>query len=215
MSASLSVAVVDDCDFDRYATTSILVKAGYRVFDFDDARTFLSLVETMSIGCIVADWKMPSMEGTSLLRFITASDQAIPMILVSGVATVAIATEAMRYGAIDVLEKPVNPEALVESVERGFDISRRGLEKRKLAKTIAAELESLTAKEREVLPFVCSGLSLKEIASEFEFGFATAARHQSRILDKLGCDNPLQLARKLQKADMDCQHMALAQPSLC
>jgi two-component system, LuxR family, response regulator FixJ len=202
MNTDLTVSIVDDAEYDRFAMARILARVGFQVHEYYDAASFLQQLDVNRVGCAVVDLRMPGMDGAALQRALHDDDLSIPLVLVSGVVTVKIATDAMRLGAIDVLEKPIDQDRLVEIVRQGMEQSHQAIHRRQLAGKVKQELSTLTPKEREVLPFVCSGYSLKEITSHFGFGITTAARHQSRILEKLNSSNPLQLVRKFQLAEI-------------
>jgi two-component system, LuxR family, response regulator FixJ len=199
---SYSVAIIDDMEFDRLSMSRILARGGFQIEEYSSAPEFLNKADFSTTHCIIVDYNMPGMDGIAFQRKLRESEHRIPIILVSGVATVPTAVEALRLGASDMFEKPVDAEAFLQAVNKALAFSERLIHRRELADEIRRELEKLTPREREVLPFVCNGYSLKEISTQFGFGFATAARHQSRILAKLHSDSTLQLVQKLQVADI-------------
>lgn len=200
-----TVYLVDDSEIDRLAITRILVKAGFQVEQYASAHSFLDSFDPLRVGCLVVDIRMPGLEGPELQQKLKSDGAKTPVIFISGVATVSLAIEAVRLGAIDVLEKPVDSDRLCECVTTGLQLSRAGQERQRIALLTYRELATLTPEEREVLRYVCAGKSLKQISAHFHVDFTTAARHQSRILDKLCSCNPMQLLQKLQAAEFEVE----------
>ena len=205
MASDTTTYIVDDSEFDRFATAKILIKCGLQVEEYADAESFLAAFDPMRVGCLLLDIRMPGFDGPELHERMIAQGVRTPIIFVSGVANIATATEAMRRGAFDVMEKPLDSERLFESVQKALLHSREGLEKQRMSLSTRQELQTLTPKEKEVLPYICAGQSLKQITAKFGVDFTTAARHQSRILDKLNTASPMQLLKKLQQAEISME----------
>ena len=120
------VFLIDDERAIRVSTRQWLELAGHEtVEDFQDARSALEKLDWHFAGIVISDVKMPGMDGLSLLKEIKNIDANIPVVLVTGHGDVSMAVEAMRIGAYDFIEKPFEPEHLL-------DIVRRALEKRAL-----------------------------------------------------------------------------------
>lgn len=195
------VHLVDDNEVDRIAFRRILSKAGIDVKEYDDPDSFLKEVDQISVACLVVDVCLPGLNGPELQLKLLERSLKIPIILVSGVATVPIATEGMRLGALDLLEKPVDPDRFVELVQKGFAISSdRDAQKRMVAR-LQEEWDTLTPEEQAMLPHVCEGLSLKAIAAKCDLQFTHAAHCQNSILEKFNSCNPMQLVKRFQMAD--------------
>ncbi|WDQ15464.1 response regulator transcription factor [Rhodopirellula sp. P2] len=207
---SPTIHLVDDNEVDRIAIRRILASVGIAVKEYADSDAFLAELGSSQIACLVVDVRMPGLDGPSLQRELLERCLDIPIILVSGVATVPIATAAMRLGALDLLEKPVDPERFVSLVKTALSIGEDREMRMKLALQLKEELATLTEQERLVLPSVCDGLSIKAIAAQRELTFTEAARCQSSVLEKFSCCNPLQLLKRFQKAGL----LAELDPSL-
>lgn len=197
-----TVHLVDDSEVDRIAIGRMLSPLGISVKEYADSASFLAELDENDISCLVVDVRMPGLDGPSLQRALLERSLDIPLILISGVATVPIATAAMSLGALDLLEKPLNPEQFVSLVQKGLLIGEERAARMRLAGQLRAELATLTEEERRVLPSVCDGLSIKAIAAQCDLKFTEAARCQSSILEKFHCCNPLQLLKRFQKAEL-------------
>ncbi len=195
------VFVIDDDDIDRLSLTRSLTRRFFQVIDYVSAEDFLKQVDPLQPGCLVLDIRMPGTSGNELQQQLAQRYIRLPIIFVSGVANVEVATYSMKLGALDVLEKPVDEKRLCELVKQACDSSISSFHKNALCHQMVTRLELLTNKEREVLPHVCAGRTLKEITKVFGVTLATAARHQNRILEKLEAANTTLLVRQFQEAD--------------
>jgi two-component system, LuxR family, response regulator FixJ len=150
----------------------------------------------------VLDMHMPGLSGTELQTRLTQQQIALPILFVSGVVDVSTATQAMRLGAIDVIEKPVSPEKLVTVVNRAFEIAIAIKQTDTLKREVQAAMGKLSTKELQVMQSLLDGRSMKEIAEQCKCSVATVARYQTSVLDKMDSLNTTQLAIKIHKAEV-------------
>jgi FixJ family two-component response regulator len=140
---------------------------------------------------------MPEMDGLELQKKLQYLEQHLPIIFVTGHGDVPMCARAMKAGAVDFLEKPVDDETLLTLVRKGLADGvqryRRGLEEHE----IQMRIERLSPREREVMQLMHQGKSIKQIASELGIRFQTAAKHRSRVLEKLEIENETELVRLL------------------
>ena len=113
----LLVSIIDDDKDVRLALGSLLASIGYDVECFDSAETFLTADKAAATGCVVSDVQMTGMSGLDLARRLRDDGQGAPIILISAFATDAIRNQADRVGVHCVLEKPFNPESLLEEIQ--------------------------------------------------------------------------------------------------
>jgi two-component system response regulator FixJ len=177
------IVVIDDHEAVRHSLRVLLESAGFQVTDFASAISYLD--SGMDGDCIVADMRMPYMSGLELQRELAKRKAHAPLILITGHADVALAVAAMRAGAFDFLEKPVDDERLLESLNNAL---REGSKARQIAREskVAAELISaLTTREREVLDRLVLGMSNKLVAHELGISPRTVETHRARLQTKL------------------------------
>lgn len=205
MNSDAIVYLIDDTETDRLATANVLLKRGLSVQEYADSQSFLKAFDPLRVSCLVVNMRMPGLDGLELQEKLIGAGAKVPIIFISGEATIQFATVVMRMGALDMLEKPVDPERLLECVSNGLDLSREGQQRQELRILTRHELNELTPTEREVLPYICAGYSLKQITARFAVNFTTAARYQGRILEKLNSCTPMQLLTKLQSADIEIE----------
>jgi two-component system response regulator FixJ len=109
------VYVIDDDDALRESLAFLLGTAQFSVQSFVSAKAFLEALPAVTKGCIITDVRMPDLSGIDLLRRLSDLKVTLPVIVVTGHGDVALAVEAMKIGAIDFLEKPVDDEVLLAS----------------------------------------------------------------------------------------------------
>ena len=192
--------VIDDDDVDRAAIAKTLKNYGVRVRTFASADSFLRMLDPEQAGCIVLDIHMPGLNGPELQAQLSQRQSALPIIFVSGLVDVSMATHAMRLGAIDVLEKPVLPERLIAMVFQAFEVAIATKNANGLKRDIQEAISKLTPKERDVMRCLLEGESMKEIARHCNCSVATVARYQTSVLEKMNSLNTTQLAIKMHKA---------------
>ena len=113
MSDTQIVHVIDDDDALRDSVRLFLVNEGLSVKTYASATEFLAAIDEAPIGCVVTDIRMPGMSGMELLTYLSARSMAVPVIVVTGHADVALAVRAMKQGAVDLLEKPFHADDLI------------------------------------------------------------------------------------------------------
>ncbi|MEH6651797.1 MAG: sigma-54 dependent transcriptional regulator [Motiliproteus sp.] len=142
--APIRVILIDDEDAIRKATRQWLNLAGMAVSDYSDARLALADIDQHANSVVVSDIKMPGMDGLEFARRCHSIDPDLPVLLVTAHGDVRMAVEAMREGVYDFIEKPVEPELLVDRIERAWEKRQLVLENRNLKRIVShgPELES-------------------------------------------------------------------------
>ena len=177
------VVVIDDHEAVRHSLRVLLESAGYHVTDYPSAISYLE--SGMDGDCIVADMRMPYMSGLELQRELINRNTHAPLILITGHADVALAVSAMRAGAFDFLEKPVDDERLLQSLNNALKESGKTRQTARESKVAAELLSALTAREREVLDRLVLGMSNKLVAHELGISPRTVETHRARLQTKL------------------------------
>jgi two-component system response regulator FixJ len=179
------VFVVDDDAALREALALFLESEGFRVEAYESASAFLEACRADWQGCLVLDIGLPGMDGLALQRALHARAVHLPIIFLTGQGDVPKAVQAVKEGAVDFLEKPAGHDVILERIRAALDIGR----KRRLRGQVGTELleryESLTARQREVMTLVTSGLSNKNVAQRLDISTRTAEGHRLRIMEKM------------------------------
>jgi len=190
-----TVFVVDDDDAVRNSLRLLLKSVGLPVVLHASAQEFLAAYQDTQPGCLVLDIRMPGMSGLELQRHLSLRGSVIPVIFITGHGDVPMAVEAMQHGAFDFLQKPFRDQDLIDRVQRAFEkdlADRRALGE---VERIRERLESLTAREREVLALVTSGKPNKVIAAELDVSPRTVEIHRARVMEKMEAPSLAALVR--------------------
>ncbi|MCG8650916.1 MAG: response regulator [Pirellulales bacterium] len=194
-SPSPRVFVVDDDRDSLLYFREVLQTAGMDVETYQRPQEFLDRLRPDQTGCLLLDVRMPDISGLELQRQLAAENYALPMILISGDADVESCSQAFRAGAFDFVEKTISRNDLVDLTQRAL---RAAIHLRAVAEhrsAIQARSELLTAREKDVKSLMLRGLSIKEIAYQLNIAFQTAAKHRSRVLEKMEVDSDAELIR--------------------
>jgi two-component system, LuxR family, response regulator FixJ len=189
------VYVVDDDEAVRESLSALLEANSYTVRTFELARDFLDAAPTLRPGCLVADIRMPEMDGLQLQRELTARAFKFPLIVITGHGDVPLAVRAMKVGAIDFIEKPFAAAAMVASVNAALARLAAAAREDPLAATALSRLALLSRREREVLQGLLAGLPNKAIACDLALSPRTVEIHRARVMDKMGARSLSELIR--------------------
>jgi len=182
--------VVDDDDGVCESLVELLQMSGIESFAFSSGRAFMGAVaEEKGPFVAILDLQMPEVSGLELMEMLREQVPQCPVIFLTGRGDVESATHGMKLGAIDFLQKPVEPEKLLEVMERAFGLAQtRCLEKERKT-SIDALFQKLTPREREICLFLSKGYTAKEIGRSLNISPRTAEIHRSRIMEKLTVDS--------------------------
>jgi FixJ family two-component response regulator len=198
--AEPSVYVVDDDVSVRTALERLLKSVGITVKTFSSAQEFLDLATPEGPGCLIVDLRMPGMSGLDLQDQLSARQLSLPVIFLTGYGTVHASVRAMKAGALDFLEKPVDDQTLLDAVLKALERDRRARLKQAEMETIQQRLASLTPREHEVLTIIISGSLNKQVAAELGTTEKTIKVHRARIMEKMQCASLAELVRLAEKA---------------
>jgi len=180
------VWVVDDDHGVRRGLERLLRTMAFGVQTFASAQDALEALEYGHPRCAVVDLAMPELSGLDFLHILLRRGEPIPIVFLSGEANVGSSVEAMKDGAIDFLEKPVDADALVAAVMRALAREAEWRRSRSRADDAQLLLGALTPRERQVMLQVACGRSNKQIAAELGTSEKTVKVHRGRVMHKLG-----------------------------
>lgn len=197
-----TVFVVDDDPAVRAALKTLLESAGIKVECYVSAEAFLDAYEPTREGCLILDVQMPGMDGMELQRLLWNRCTCLPIIIVTGHGDVPLAVQAVKQGAIDVLEKPLDSQVLLALVRDAMELSRRLQRRSRQRSELAARLARLTPREREVITMLAEGHTTKMIARLLGLSPKTVHVHRARIIAKMEVESTAALVRLMQHVDL-------------
>lgn len=195
MSSNALVHLIDDDEDVRRALAFLLGTAGLAVRVYESASAFLAQDKAALTGCVVSDVRMPGIDGLELLRRLKSSGVTLPVIIMTGHADVALAVEAMKIGAVDFIEKPFPDDALLGAVELAFARSGKAEQGSVEIEQVRGRLQSLTAREKEVLQGLLTGHPNKTIAYGLGLSPRTVEVHRANVMTKMGASSLPELVR--------------------
>jgi FixJ family two-component response regulator len=179
------VFVVDDDASVRYAIRRLLESVGLSCETFANAVEFLARVGTTTSGCIVLDVRMPGGSGLELQQKLNDLGCDLPIIFVTGYADVPVTLRAMKAGALDVITKPFEDQVLLDAVTQALERDRVRHAQRVELHGLRTRFETLTAREREVMALVLSGLLNKQAANVLGTAEKTVKVHRGQVMHKM------------------------------
>jgi RNA polymerase sigma factor (sigma-70 family) len=199
MADPATVFVIDDEASVRKAVARLLTSAGHQVETFGSAEEFLRRPSYDGPGCLILDVKMPGQSGIELQEALANAGCYLPVIFVSGRSDIPISVKAMKAGAVDFLTKPFQHTELLKAVNVSLAKDREARVSRAEVQEIERRLQTLTAREREVLCLVVAGRLNKQIAYELGISEKTVKVHRARVVEKMRSDSVAELVRLAEK----------------
>ena len=193
------VFIVDDDNAIRISLRMLLEADGLEVEDFSNAEDFLNRCTENNCGCLITDLRMPKINGLQLQSALAQLNIEIPVIMLTGHADVPTAVKSIKAGAIEFIEKPFDPQLLLELVHKAIALDVLRLQRSIGSRKKLAHLQRLTQRELEVAKRVSLGQSNKFIAIELGISDRTVELHRSRAMKKLELRSVPDLVRLLQE----------------
>ncbi len=195
MSHRGKVYVIDDDEAMRDSLDFLLGSANFDVTLFESANRFLETLSSTDFGCVVSDIRMPGIDGIEPLKRLKASRSAFPVLIMTGHGDVPLAVEAMKLGASDFLEKPFEDDRLVGMIDAALRQAESGARSEAVTLDIAARIESLSPRERQVMDGLIAGLSNKLIAKEYDISPRTIEVYRANVMTKMQAGSLSELVR--------------------
>ncbi|RAK65424.1 DNA-binding response regulator [Phenylobacterium kunshanense] len=193
--AERTVYVVDDDDAARDSLVMLLKSDGLLAKGFASAHDFLATFDPEARGCIVSDLRMPGMDGIELIRELRSVGCILPVIVITGHADVSRAVDAMKAGASDFIEKPFESEQLLRVIRACLEDNDAAVDANSAKTRVLRRLESLTARERQVLDLIIEGASNKIIAARLSISPRTVEIYRANVMSKMRADSLSDLIR--------------------
>jgi FixJ family two-component response regulator len=180
-----TVFLIDDDAGVRDGIGRLLRSAGWKTEMFESADDFVSRARLDGIGCILLDIRMDGMSGVELHAWIREHRITQPVIFLSAHCDVPVSVNAMKHGAVDVLQKPADADTLLAAIAAAVQRHGEEVRKRKVVGQIEGRLRTLSAREREVMHHVIVGRLNKQIAGDLCITEKTVKVHRARAMAKM------------------------------
>jgi FixJ family two-component response regulator len=198
MFPTIKVAVIDDDAAMRQALVRLIKSARIKAAAFSSAREFLDDPVHRQVDCAVTDMRMPGVDGLKLQEELNRTLPHLSIVFITGHGNVPMTVKAMKGGAVDFLEKPVDGEALLAAIHRAADRSRALRASREELVAIERRYGRMTPRERQVFTLVTTGSLNKQIAFDLGVAERTVKVHRARAMEKMEADSLAQLVRMAQ-----------------
>ena len=195
MAHSQVVHVVDDEADVCEALKVLLHTAGLEARTYASAEEFLSEVRLSKPLCMLVDVRLPGMSGLDLVCELQKGLIRPVVVMITGHGDVPLAVKAMRAGALHFLEKPFEPEELLQALEEARERVTQMTAEEETYASIEASVRSLTARELEVMTLLAEGMPTKLLAAKLGISVRTAEHHRAAVLQKMGARTVSHLAR--------------------
>lgn len=192
---SPSIHLIDDDDAVRASLALLIGTVGLRVQPWADPQEFMRSFDRQGIGAIVLDVRMPGISGLTVLDQLIEQGVDQPVIMLTGHGTVELCRRAFKAGATEFLEKPVDDEVLLESLQNAVRQHVRSRERHQADRQAREHYAQLSDREREVLGLIVEGLTNKEIGRALGLSPRTVETHRANLFAKLQVESLAHLIR--------------------
>jgi len=197
------IFIIDDDSAIRKSLFRLLTASGYKVEEFESAESYLSRERYNGIGCIILDVKMGGRSGTDLQQELNNRGDNIPIIFLTGHADIPTSVRAMKRGAGDFLQKPVDENILLYTIEQALEEHRKRCAYGEKVEELRKQFSTLTPREFEVMRWVLTGKLNKQIAHELGITEKTVKVHRGEVMKKLRVSSVAELVRLAEAAGIE------------
>ena len=185
----LPIYLVDDDESVLDSLAFLLQEFDYQVQCFASGEDFLQQTKLDQAGCVVLDSRMPTMRGQQVHQVLQQQHSPLGVIYLTGHGDVPMAVEALKQGAVDFLQKPIDGKVLVEAINKACEYSEQATQ----AMTIQNAFESLTEREQAILRLVVQGMKNQQIAEALCIAVRTVEVHRSNLMKKFSAKSIAEL----------------------
>jgi FixJ family two-component response regulator len=194
-----TVFIIDDDRGMRQSMQDLVESVGLRAESFATGEEFLGRKRTNDPSCLVLDVRLPQMSGLDFQRRLAETGVQIPIIFVTAHGDVPMSVRALKSGAVEFLTKPFRDQDLLDAIQQALQRDRADRERQAEIDDLQERYRSLTAREREVMTLVVTGMLNKQIASEIGASEATVKIHRGHVMQKMQAGSVVDLLRMADK----------------
>jgi FixJ family two-component response regulator len=195
----IRVAVIDDEATMRRALARLMKSAGIEAAIFSSPHEFLGSPVHQQVDCAVTDMRMPGLDGLKFQQELGKISPHLSLVFLTGYGNIPISVKAMKEGAVDFLQKPVDGDALLAAIRRAAERSRVLRASHDEVMALERRYEEVTAREREVFALVTAGLLNKQVADQLGIAEKTVKVHRARVMEKMGAGSLADLVRMAER----------------
>ena len=191
-----TIFLIDDHASVRDALAEMLSVLGYTVKTYESADRFLETLGEQHSGCVVADVRMPGTDGIGLVRELASRNAGLPVVLISGHADVPMAVAAIKSGARDFIEKPVDDVELVAAINRALAQTFEQQDLQKSQSALDNRFARLTPRQIEIFDLVVEGFTNHAIAAKLDISVRTVESYRAEVMEKMQAESVAALVRQ-------------------
>jgi FixJ family two-component response regulator len=194
-----TVFVIDDDDRMRAAMQRLLKSVGLRAEAFASPQEFLRRKLPDGPRCLILDVRLPGMSGLDVQRKLSEAGVQIPVIFITGHGDIPMTVKAMKSGAVEFLTKPFRDQDLLDAIQQALQRDNEMRQQQQGIQELQERYQTLTAREREVMGLLVSGMLTKQIAARLGTSEITAQVHRGQVMHKMHANSPAELGRMAEK----------------
>jgi FixJ family two-component response regulator len=194
-----TVFVIDDDGRMRAAMQRLLKSVGLRAEAFASPQEFLRRKLPDGSRCLILDVRLPGMSGLDVQRKLSEAGVQIPVIFITGHGDIPMTVKAMKSGAVEFLTKPFRDQDLLDAIQQALQRDNEMRQQQQGIQELQERYQTLTAREREVMGLLVSGMLTKQIAARLGTSEITAQVHRGQVMRKMHANSPAELGRMAEK----------------